>query len=111
MRELVTPSELAGIEKAAAKHGLRLRLTVKEYADGFKKYHFDHPEHRLWIFVLDRSRGKRRICFEKRFIEVLRQNSILADVEKGGGKNGLVEEKDFEKALRVCTVGLTQPDI
>jgi hypothetical protein len=109
MTELITPSELTEIEEAAAKHGVLLRLPVKEYADGLPKYGFWHADAQAWVFVIDWDWRKRRIRFHKRFIETLRQNGILASVEKGGGKNCSVEERDFAQALQLCTVGLTQP--
>jgi hypothetical protein len=43
MTELITAGELAAIKEAAAKYGLLLRHSTKEYADGHRKYHFDHP--------------------------------------------------------------------
>jgi hypothetical protein len=109
MTELITAGELAAIKEAAAKYGLLLRHSTKEYADGHRKYHFDHPEHNLWICVIDSDWRKRRIRFQKRFIEKLQQNGLLASEENGAGENCSVEERDFDSALRLCTASLTQP--
>ena len=110
VKELITPSELAAIEKSAAKHGLRLVLPVKIYANKQPKYAFEHPEQEGWFFVIDWDWHKRRIRFHKRFIEKLQQAGILASVQRGDyGKHCSVEEGDFERALSVCTVAVTHP--
>jgi hypothetical protein len=109
LTELITPGDLARIETAAAKYGLRLRPSTKKYADGHPKYHFDHAEQELWIFVIDSDWRKRRIRFHKRFLEKLQQNGLLASEENGAGENCSVEEKDFDDALRLCMVALIQP--
>jgi hypothetical protein len=110
MTELITSGALAEIEKAAAKYGLRLRHSTKTYANGHPKYHFDHPEQKIWIFVIDSEWRKHRIRFQRRFIEKLRRNGLLADEETGAGENCSVESKDFDSALRLCTAALTRPN-
>jgi hypothetical protein len=109
MTELITAGELAGIKESAAKYGLRLRHSTKVYANGYPKYHFDHPGHELWIFVIDSEWRKRRIRFQKRFIEKLQRKGLLAAEENGAGENCSVEEKDFDSALRLCTAALSEP--
>jgi diadenosine tetraphosphate (Ap4A) HIT family hydrolase len=103
-KEQITPGDLERVTETAAKYGLELTGKAEPYEDGHRKYGFCHPDHPLWVFTIDSDwRLRRRIRFQKHFMNTLRHNGILAELETGGEKNCSVREGDLERALQICT--------